>query len=270
MNFPGFDAQLASLNRFINRLVKEYQSGDIKSWDELEKKVKIHFTPERMDQMESRVPGWQKMASYSGGITLVHVMCVFLGLFELPEFVHMTKEQQQIMKWTVLFHDLEKEPPQGKRDHMHAFRSAAAAARILPGLGFVVKPEYDLLINEWDRYTRSAMTISKDAQEIIQENHKLPEILAGIDRMFGRNTPPALIVKTILFHLSVNMNAWPPAAPLTDAEVAMYFDPELALLLKAMNLADGEGWNMFGPNRELLRNDTVESFKKVEYLISRP
>ena len=268
-SFPLFDDCLPDLNRFLLGLVQAYEAGGISSWDDLEGKVKAYFTPERMTQIESLVPGWKKMASYLGGVTLVHVMCVFLGLFILPEFLRMTKEQQQMMKWIILFHDLEKEPQPGKRDYGHAFRSAVTAARILPRLGFGVTSEYDSLIGDWSEYTRLAMTKPEDVPDAIQDNRKLPAILDGIACMFGQNTPAALIIKTILFHLSVNMNAWPPAAPLTDEEVIKYFDNELVILLKAMNLGDGEGWNMFQQDREFLRNDTLESFKKVEQLIAK-
>ena len=208
------------------------------------------------------------MASYMEGTTLVHVMCVFLGLFLMPEFLSMAEEQQQMMKWVILFHDIEKEPQKGKRDHGHAFRSAVAAARMLPGLGFPVTAEYDKLIHAWGEFTRSAMTRSESLQDFTQDHRKLPEILDGIERMFGRDTPASLIVKTILFHLSIDMEPWPPVTPLTDAEVRRYLDGELALLLRVMNLGDSEGWNMFGPDRESLRNATVEAFKKVERLVS--
>ena len=76
-----------------------------------------------------------------------------------------------------------------------------------------------------------------------------------------------MIIKTILFHLSVDTQPWPPAAPLTDKEVIKYLDRDLVTLLSAMNLGDGEGWNMFGQDRESLRNEILEAFKKVEQLI---
>ena len=267
--FPSFDVLLSDLNQFTLQLVEAYRTGKIKSWDDLEEKVSVYFTSERMEQIEAVAPGWRKMASYADGVTLVHVMCVFLGLFIMPEFLSMTKKQQQIMKWIILFHDIEKEPEQGKRDHVHAFRSAVTTARALPKLGFAVTSEYDSLIGGWDEFTRFAVTKPKDSTDYIQDNQKLPTILGGIERMFGQNTPTALIIKTVLFHLSVDMQSWPPAAPLTDKEVTMYFDGELATLLKAMNLGDSEGWNMFKQDREYLRNDTLESFKRVEQLISK-
>ncbi|HLF75478.1 MAG TPA: hypothetical protein VI524_14070 [Anaerolineales bacterium] len=265
---PSFDIQLAGLDRFILELVEAYKAGNMKSWDNLAVKVNAYFTPERMDYVEARAPGWQKMASYMKGVTLIHVMGVFLGLYMMPEYLSMTKEQQQMMKWVVLLHDVEKEPQKEKRDHLHAFRSAIAAARILPRLGFPTTPEYDLLLDDWSSYTRSAITKQEDSPDQVQDNLKLPEILDGIGRMFGRSTPPALIIKTILLHLSIDMQPWPPITPLTDEEVRMYVDHDLVPLLRAVNLGDGEGWNMFDEDRESLRNSTLEAFKKVERLIS--
>jgi hypothetical protein len=266
--FPSFDSSLTGLNQFILELVEDYNAGRVTSWEELEVKVNTYFTPEKMEYIESRVPGWRKMASYMERTTLVHVLCVFLGLFMMPEFLSMTEEQQQMMKWVILFHDIEKEPQKGKRDHGHAFRSAVAAARILPGLGFPVTTEYDGLIKTWGEFTRSALTSSESLQDFVQDHHKLPEIIDGIERMFGHDTPAALIVKTILFHLSIDMQPWPPVTPLTDGEVGLYLDGELVLLLRAMNLGDSEGWNMFSQDREKLRDATLEAFKKVERLVS--
>lgn len=266
--FPSFDAHLSDLNQFILELVETYKAGKIESWNDLEKRVNLFFTPEKMDEMETTIPGWCKMASYGKGVTLVHVMCVFLGLYMMPEFLSMTEVQQQLMKWVILLHDVEKEPQEGKRDHTHAFCSAVTAARILPKLGFPITAEYDSLINEWSEFTSSAITKPENSLDIMQDNCKLPEILSGIEHMFGYHTPAALIIKTILFHLSVDMQLWPPAAPLTNEEVTKYFDREFILMLRVMNLGDSEGWSMFHASRDSLRNDTLEAFKNIELLIS--
>jgi hypothetical protein len=124
-----------------------------------------------------------------------------------------------------------------------------------------------LLIDHWSEFTCTAITIPESSLDSVQDNRKLLEILSGIERMFGYHTPAALIIKTILFHLSVNMKLWPPAAPLADEEVIKYFDSELVLMLRVMNLGDGEGWSMFHASREVLRKETLEAFKKIERLI---
>jgi len=265
---PSFDFCFPYLNQFLLGLVDLYNEDRICSWADLEERVRNFFTAERMDQIESVVPHWRKMASYNNRVTLVHVMCVFLGMYMMPEFLSMSKDQQQLMKWVILLHDVEKEPQEGKRDHAHAFRSAVTTARVLPKLGFPITTEYDSLINQWSEFTNSAITKPEHSLDVVQDNHKLPGILNGINQMFGHDTPAALLVKTILFHLSVNMKLWPPAAPLTDEEVKSYFDHDLVSMLRVMNLGDSEGWNMFRPSRETLRNDTLEAFKKIEQLIS--
>lgn len=271
-DFPGFDERFPALNHFILELVDLYNAGKISSWDDLAQHVNTFFMPDRMEQMDLAVPGWYKMASYSGGVTLVHVMCVFLGLFMLPEFQKLSGEQQQLAKWIVLFHDLEKEMTTGagEKDKTHAFRAAGTTARELPRLGFPVTPIYQDLITAWSELTCTAITVSMDSSESIQDNKKLPEIMAGIFRMFGHNTPAALILRSVLLHMSITVvRDWPQAAPLTDVEITNYVDQDLLPLLKVMMLADNEGWSLFYPEERLKqRNETIETFEKVENLIS--
>lgn len=266
---PSFDDQFSDLRLFLLNLVDSYNMGKINTWNNLETSVNEFFTPEWIDEMDQRVPGWRKMASYANGRTLVHVMCVYLGTFQMPEFQCMAERQQQMMKWVILLHDLEKEITDGKRDHCHAFRSAVMAAKLLPTFGFETTPAYATILDPWSEFTRSATTHLEDSLEKYQDNSKIPEIINGIHRMFGSYTPAALIIKTILFHLSVNMNLWPPPTPLSDQEARRYFDNDLLPLLKVINLGDGEGWSMFEPSaRYQLRADTLEVFEKLERLIA--
>jgi hypothetical protein len=266
--FPRFDDCFPDLNRFILELLKIYEAGNIKSWSDLEEKVKTYFTPQRMEQMESVIPGWQKMASYSDGITLVHVACVFLGLFRLPEFQNFTPEQNQLAKWIVLFHDVEKAHIRGKKDTTHAFRSAVSTAKQLPRLGFPIREEYDHLITAWSELTYSAIKTSADFPEPIQDNDKIPEILSGLEGMFGGDGPAILIVKCVLFHMSINVvSDWPQAAPLTEEEIKRYITNNLEPLLKVMMLADNEGWVLFSPERQQQRIETLEVFQGIEEIL---
>ena len=268
---PSFDSKLEELNQFILRLVEEYQWENITSWDDLEKRVNAFFTMEQMDEIEEIVPGWQKMSSFREGVTLTHVLCVFLGLFMLEEFRVLTPEQQQLAKWTVLFHDVQKELENGKRDPKHGFRSAITAAKELPKLGFTPTQEYEGLINSWSIMTYSSVTTSEKLSEPVQDNSRLPEILDGIDKLFGKNSPAALIVKTVLLHMSINVvDEWPQAAPLSDNEIASYIDKNLLPLLKVMMLADNEGWAMFYPeDRKKQYDETVRAFNQVDELVNQ-
>jgi len=270
LKFPSFDREFKELNKFLLNLVEEYRRGKIKSWDDLDERVKNFFTPERMDIIEAKAPGWDKMASYSEGVTLTHVTCVFLGMFMLPEFDRLSAEQQQVAKWIVLFHDIEKVHIRGKRDSTHASRSAVNAAQSLPKIGFPVTAIYQILIHKWSEITNSAFITKEDeAEDQIPDNSKLPEIISGIDNMFGEHTSAALIVKVVLLHYSINVvTEWPQPAPFTDNEIIKFIDPELLPLLKVMMLADNEGWTMFYPERKQQRKETLETFEKMEKLIT--
>ncbi len=264
--FPIFDIIFSDLNNFILDLAQAYQTEKINSWSELEEKVKEFFTPEKMIQTETRVPGWIRMASYSEGITLTHVTCVFLGLFIQPEFQNLTYEQQQLAKWIVLFHDVEKEHIKGKRDFSHGFRGAAFAAKSLAGLEFPFTNNYANLIESWSVFTQRSTTHLENFQDPIQDNRKLPEIISGIEKLFGKNTPAALISKGVLLHMSINVvEDYPQAAPLTMDEINLYIDDQLRPLLKSVMLADNDGWVLFYPEVRInQRNETLSAFKEIE------
>ena len=268
--FPAFDNTFSGLNQFILGLAKTYKAGKIRTWGDLEQIVNIYFTAERMQEMESLVPGWQKMASFSGGITLVHVMCVFLGLFMLPEFQRLSPEQQQLAKWVVLFHDVAKLHIKGKKDTMHAFRSAALTANLLPRIGFPTRQKFPEIINSWSEYTVQAFIGLDGAAAPKPDNQKIPGILSGLDQLFGQNTPATLITKTVLLHISLDVDPfYDTPAPLTENEIKRFIDPKLLPILKVMMLSDNEGWSLFDPEtRARQRRDTLHAFQEIERLIS--
>jgi hypothetical protein len=268
--FPVFDQYLSDLNQFILGLVNVYEKGEMQSWEDLEAQVKAYFRPERMDQMESRVPGWRKMASYTDGITLVHVMCVFLGLFMLPEFRSLNTEQKQLAKWIILLHDVDKVHLSGKKDTMHAFRSGVLAANIMTKFGFPTTPKYQELIDSWSEYTIQAFRSKEGSPTPKPDNQKLPEILSGIDQLYGKGTPAALITKTVLLHISLDVDPfYDTPAPLTEDEIKRFIDTNLLPLLKVMMLSDNEGWSLFEPEtRARQRRDTLQAFQRIERIIS--
>jgi hypothetical protein len=267
---PRFDDRFPELDMFIHRLVEGYQAGKINAWQDLESRVMEFFDRSRMDQMESLVPGWQKMASFAEGLTLVHVMCVFLGMHMLPEFSQLSNHQKQLMKWVILFHDINKIHIRGKKDSMHAFNSGLVTANRLPALGFSPTKKYPELIHTWSEYTAQAFIPGEGDASPTPDNRKLPRILYGIEDLFGKDTSAALIVKTVLLHISLHVDdKYPTPAPLTMQETEQYIDSKLFPLLRVMMLSDNEGWSMFDPQtRARQRRDTLAVFEKVRTLIS--
>jgi hypothetical protein len=271
MEFPSFDENLPFLNQFILELATAFNTGQINSWEELDTRVKSFFTQEKMNAVEVKAPGWKKMASYSEGITLTHETCVFLGMFMLPEFQSLTDEQKQLAKWIVLFHDIDKAHIQGQKDTMHAFNSGVVTANVLPSLGFPVTDKYQALITSWSNFTKQAFTVNAKIPQK-PDNQKLPEILAGISQLFGEHSPADLITKTVLLHISINVDKnYPTPAPLRDDEIKRFISPASFPLLKVMMLSDNEGWSLFNSAvREQQRRDTLQVFEHVQMLISKP
>ena len=270
LSFPSFDGDFMELNGFIQKLVEEYNKGEINSWEDLDERVNSFYTPERMNTIEAKAPGWKKMASFSDGVTLSHVTCVFLGMFMLPEFQALSMEQKQIAKWIVLFHDIDKVHVAGKKDPMHAFRSGVVTANVLPKLGFRVEKGYAELIRSWSEFTVNASTMEAGNPSPKPDNSKLPKILSDIEQLFGRDTPGTLIVKTVLLHISLNIDIhYPTPSPMTETEIQSLIDPTLFPLLKVMMFSDTEGWSLFEPEVRVQRmRDALESFERVEKLIA--
>ena len=271
LDFPSFDVEFEVLNRFILALVDEYKNGMLSSWDDLEKRAANFYTPEQMNFIETKAPGWKKMASYSDGITLTHVTCVFLGMFMLSEFQALSAGQQQLTKWIVLFHDIDKFHIRGKKDTMHAFRSGVVAANTMPKIGFPVSSLYDELVKPWSELTVNAFTLEDENSTPKPDNRKLPDIISGINHLFGKDAPAALITKTVLLHISLDVDKnYPTPTPLTESETREFISLDLFPLLKVMMLSDNEGWSLFEPEVRAQQNrDALEAFERVHKIISQ-
>lgn len=265
MEIPQVETYLPELMPFMSSLADSFKQGELASWPAMAERVNGFFTPATMQKVNNAVPGWIEMASYNQGVTLVHVTAVLTSLLLCPEFHIALPEQQALMKWVVLFHDVAKKPQAGKRDFIHGFRSAAVAGRALPKLGFAVQDSTEL--EAWALLTDNAIT--QGDGEDIQDNRQLPKIISGIGRIFGHESPAALVIKTVLFHMSINVLAqWPQTAPLSDVEIQQYIDEPLLPLLKIMNMVDNDAWGFFEAERKQReREETLAVFQRIEQLI---
>ncbi len=269
MTIPQVETLLPELAQFISQLVTQHQKDAMNNRRGFDAQVREFFTPNIMDKIERVVPGWSEMAACANQQTLIHITSVLTALHLLPEYKQATSEQQALMEWMVLFHDVAKIAHVSKRDHVHAFRSAAITGKALRQLGFPVTAAYAGLIDSWVTLTHNAVVYRADLQEIVQDNRKLSQIVLGIDRLFGVQAPAGLIVKGVLLHISIVANLdYPNVAPLTDEEVQRYIDTASFPLLKAMMLVDNNGWNLFFPeNQQRYRQQTLAAFDKIGALI---
>jgi hypothetical protein len=273
-DFPTIDQHLPDLMAFAGSLARDYDSGELSSWQALTQRVDAFFSPAMLDQVENVAPGWRQMAAQGKGLTQVHVMCTLVGLLTCPEFKRASPSQQELAKWIVLFHDIAKQVEPGKPDRIHAFRSATNAAAALPTIGFAVTADHASHCDEWRALVHAASIQLGDRHTAypIQDNGQLPGIIEGIAQLFGHGSPAALIIETVLLLHSITMlEQYPVAAPLSEYETERYLDRDLLAQLKLMSLADSDGWELFLPStRERYRQLTLAVFDKLESRERKP
>ncbi len=269
MTIPTLESYLPEVVSFTQQLAKDCKSGVITGWEGFIWRVHSFYTPKMMDKIERLVPGWRVMASYADQQTLIHVTSVLSALYLLPEFQQATPEQQALMEWTVLFHDVAKIAQPGRHDYLHAFRSAAITGKALSGIGFPITPEYNEAIDDWFTLTHNAIIFEAKCAETIQDNHKLPMIMSGIAHLFGVGAGAGLVIKAVLLHLSIkNDPDYPVVAPLTEGEIKRFIDATLYPILKMMMLVDTDAWNIFDPaNQKRQRQQTLIVFDHIRRLI---
>ena len=233
-------------------------------------------TPDIMDEVEQEIPGWKDMTALRDGETLIHTIRALVALMINPEYQNAPVGKKRYVQWAVVLHDLAKRPVdpitgEKIRDAIHPFRSAVLAAEILPNHGFNVTDQYEQTIRPWGKYTNEAI-IAGEKGRPIHDNRKLPGIIEGIDLMFERDSSASIIVKSILFHQSLNLLVqWPDAAPLTDQEVKQYIDDDLLTVLGLLVKADSDSWQLFNPaNRALFNRQIAYRLKQIKALIRKP
>jgi len=262
---PSVADHLPQVMTFARELVSDYERGVLSDWQMLAARVGAFYTPARMTQIETIIPGWGAMAAEGDGVTLVHVNCVLMALLITPEYQVATPDQQALLEWTALFHDLSKQMRPGVRDHTHAFRSAALTARALPRLGFAVLDGMATALDDWAMLTTEAIVEREEGPSPVQDNARLDAIGAGIERIYGVVTPATTLIKLVLLHMSItNLSQWPQAAPLDEAQIQRYFDRELLRLTEIFYLADSDGWVIFDPpTRDAYRAETRQVFARL-------
>jgi hypothetical protein len=281
MKLPHPREKLAELMTFLDELDVMSKRGEPKDWDSGFETIMAFYTPERLAKIETVIPHWQQMSAFGGGVTCVHVTLVVLSTLQLPEYQAASPEEQTIMLWASLFHDVEKVLIPKEKDHVHGFRSAVTAARALPVIGFGTKAPYLTDFEDWADMTWNAVCSLEQAMQHspiqqafmsyehdigvreTQDNRKLPEILAGIDAMFEK--PAALIVKSVLLHMSLDaVTNYPHTCALSDAELRAYVDAEFYPIMKVMHLVDCDGWSYFDTElRSHWRAQILDKFTQI-------
>jgi hypothetical protein len=262
---PYLEDRLPDLFGFVRTLARQIDAGALQDGDALLLRLRDFYTADRMQAIEAVAPGWQEMAAYADRATLHHVTQVLIALQLLPEFRQASRQQQGLMGWIVLYHDLGKQVIGGQRDALHAFRSATMAVRTLPDVGFSTTEAYPAGLEPWTELVLGASVAAADGKGLIPDNRALPEILQGLDQLFGAESAASLIVQAVLLHQSLNVvPEWPNPCSLSDAEVPLCIRPALLPLLETMMLVDSDAWQLFdASSKARFRQSTLAVFASV-------
>jgi hypothetical protein len=245
-NLPYLQDRLPALFEFVRTLARQIETRELQNGDALVQRLRDFYTADRMRTIETVAPGWQQMAAYADGATLHHITQTLIALQLLPEYRQASRQLQAMMEWSELYHDLGKQVIGGQRDAVHAFRSATMAARTLPTVGFPASEAHQATLGPWTELVLGASIPAPDGTGLIQDSRALPEILQGIERMFGAGSAAALIVQAVLLHQSLNVvPEWPNPGSLTEAELPLCIRPALVPLLEAVMLVDSDAWQLF-------------------------
>jgi hypothetical protein len=267
---PRLEDQLPDLFEFVRTVALQIEAGVLRDADELALRIRDFYTADRMDVIETVAPGWRDMSAHAGGATLIHVTQALIALRLLPEYRQASRRLQVLMEWSELYHDLGKQVISGQRDALHGFRGAAMAARTLPKVGFRTSDAYPAGLDPWIRLVLGASIAAPDGKGLIQDNRALPEILQGIERLFGAASAAALIVEAVLLHQSLDVvPEWPNPGSLTEAEISSCIRPALLPLLEGVMLVDSDAWQLFDPtSKTKFRQGTLAVFANVRRLVA--
>lgn len=264
-SIPSMEDLLPELSGFVRTLARQIDAGELQDGDALLVRLRDFYTADRMRAIETVAPGWQEMAAYADRATLHHITQALIALQLLPEYRQASSQQQSLAEWIVLYHDLGKQVIGGQRDALHAFRSAAMAARTLPQVGFPTSDAYAARLGPWMQLVLGASVAAPDGKGMIPDNRALPQILQGLDQLFGAGSAASLIVRGVLLHQSLDVvPEWPGPCSLSDAEVPLCIRPTLLPLLETMMLVDSDAWQLFDPaNKAKFRQSTLAVFARV-------
>ena len=235
-------------------------------------RIRVFCNRERMREIEAVAPGWHAMAAFSDGATLIHVVKAMIALQLLPEYREGPEDLRAMMEWSVFHHDIGKQAVAGKRDALHAFRSAALTARALP---------LDRLRHRQALCGVARKLGGSGAERVLagtgwrtgsfRTTALCRESWPAVSSCSGLAMPAALIVQAVLLHQSLDVvPEWPNTASLTEAEVPQCIFPALLPLLEGVMLVDSDAWQLFDPPRKAhFRQSTLAAFERVRQLGDR-
>jgi len=224
-------------------------------------------------EIESYVPEWAGIRAHSNGRTNVHTLKALISLFLDNSFLSADKNDQNIILWTILLHDLEKKPEAGKgKDWMHPFKSAATAIKVFIRMGFWPTSAASEKLCEVLQSASIMGTSPSGNPRSVPDHSKLPYIIEKIDQL-SRSPFCTYVIKAILFHQSFSpLQEYPNAKPLTEEDCVLYLDVDVLYYLEIVMANDSASYSILDNQKrlQLLKKVSSNVHKKKYDILNHP
>ncbi|CDW77546.1 leucine rich repeat family protein [Stylonychia lemnae] len=215
------------------------------------KAVKTDVLPLVYDEIKNLIPEWIELLTIDDNIVCVHTMNVLYLTINDAYYKSLNKEDQNIMKWAILLHDIKKlGPPHftGK-DHNHPFKGGKAVLEVFRRIGLIRAEEsiYNTVLEfienskqEADPKINSIIPFGQKACQEMHSHQYLSDIFLLIwQKISKRGTFVDMVFRLVFFHQSlIGIKAIPAAVPLTQEERLIYCDEHFFKLIKLLMIND--------------------------------
>lgn len=176
------------------------------------------------EELQTKIPNnlWNELGYYIDGLVCLHSINVLVCTVMHPNFETISAEEQNILKWAALFHDIKKRgPPEfDGKDHIHPFVSGGAMLQVFHELGILVlrtEEERTLfqnilfLIEDSHQPVQTVWPQVRPDQNLCQKVHSHKNLQALFTALWtsslkdqtGRGTFIDLVFRLIMFHQSL-------------------------------------------------------------------
>lgn len=227
--------------------------------------VKMHQFMAMVDTELTMVIGepWVTLKKQNSGFVAIHSLIVLCLLVKDPLFTELNEEDQNVLKWAALLHDISKLsiPVIEGKDHVHPFKSASTLLDFFKRLGLFrlmtetkesqLQQVHRLLKESVQPLPPEYMDLAAHGEPIctlMHSHHNLPEIFYYLwtEQLVPRHSFMDLVFRLILFHQSLDgCQKYPPMQKLTEEERAMFIDPHFLKLMKPLMIADSRSYTLF-------------------------
>jgi hypothetical protein len=114
----------------------------------------------------------------------------------------------------------------------------------------------------------------QDGERMIHDHTFLQEIMDGIYKCWGHDTPATRVLKAILLHQSLpTLKDWSSAVLLTDKELSYSLTLEDMKVLGRLMIADSDSWNIFSETRFAylveVRLSNAETCRRIQNMVNK-